>query len=165
MKALKSSSESACFSKTTNRTAQKYALVLSALLALFCLRVIGQLIVACWSVPWLPAMDKWMSGLLPYPLLLTAQVLIIALFGKVCRDFATGKGFFLEHHKSFSKLVGFGWMYVMAMLLRYTLCMTLYPAERWTGGAIPIFFHLVLASFLITVGRYHAIGATKAASS
>lgn len=33
------------------------------------------------------------------------------------------------------------------------------PHERWTGGSRPIFFHWVLASFLLVVGRHH--GAPK----
>ena len=41
------------------------------------------------------------------------------------------------------------------MVLRYAVRMALYPAERWTGGSIPIFFHWILASFLLVLGRYH----------
>ena len=33
--------------------------------------------------------------------------------------------------------------------------MTLYPHERWVGGSIPIFFHWILATFLLIVGSYH----------
>jgi putative CocE/NonD family hydrolase len=33
--------------------------------------------------------------------------------------------------------------------------MGLYPAERWSGGSIPIFFHLVLSLFLIILATYH----------
>ena len=31
----------------------------------------------------------------------------------------------------------------------------LLPLERWTGGSIPIFFHLVLAGFILTVAFFH----------
>ncbi|MEP6934888.1 MAG: hypothetical protein ABI988_13265 [Nitrospirota bacterium] len=33
--------------------------------------------------------------------------------------------------------------------------MSLYPEARWFGGAIPIFFHGVLASFIIAFGQCH----------
>ena len=33
--------------------------------------------------------------------------------------------------------------------------MSLYPLERWTGGAIPIFLHWVLAAFILVLGAYH----------
>ncbi len=36
-------------------------------------------------------------------------------------------------------------------MIRMYLC----PVERWTGGSLPIFFHWVLASFLLIMGLYH----------
>jgi hypothetical protein len=33
--------------------------------------------------------------------------------------------------------------------------MNLYPDQRWIGGCIPIFFHWVLASFILISGKYH----------
>src|SRR6185437_16031047 len=49
----------------------------------------------------------------------------------------------------------FGWLYLGVMIIRYVIRMRLYPRERWTGGSIPIFFHWVLASFLLVLGHYH----------
>jgi hypothetical protein len=46
---------------------------------LFLLRVLGQLEVVLVAPTWLPTMEQWFSGLLPYPLLLPAQVLILML--------------------------------------------------------------------------------------
>src|SRR5262245_15493014 len=46
------------------------------------------------------------------------------------------------------------------MVIRYVIRMSLYPHERWAGGSIPIFFHWVLASFVIVLGRYHWRGAS-----
>jgi len=48
-------------------------------------------------------------------------------------------------------LVG-GWFYLAVMIIRYIIRMALYPPERWTGGSIPIFFHWVLAAFVIILG-------------
>jgi hypothetical protein len=33
--------------------------------------------------------------------------------------------------------------------------MTLDPEARWLGGTIPIVFHWVLASYVMTVGHFH----------
>jgi putative CocE/NonD family hydrolase len=33
--------------------------------------------------------------------------------------------------------------------------MAMFPSERWFGGTIPILFHIILASFMITIGLYH----------
>ena len=41
------------------------------------------------------------------------------------------------------------------MIVRYILRMSLYPEERWFGGAIPIIFHWVLATYIIPLGLYH----------
>ena len=60
--------------------------LLWALLTLFVLRVAGQAMVAFWGAPWLPPMERWYSGLLPYPLLLPAQIVIIVLMAKICSD-------------------------------------------------------------------------------
>jgi len=135
---------------------QKYALVLSLLLVLFCLRVLGQLLVAFFHVPFLPPMEEWFSGVLSYPLLLASQILIVILYGKVCFDFATGTGYFVMPKLRLGVgLLNFGAIYLGVMVLRYALRMLLYPHERWIGGSIPIFFHWDLASFLLILGYYH----------
>ncbi len=132
------------------------ALLLWTLLVAFCLRVLGQALVAFWDVNWLPPMEAWYSGLLPYPYLLPSQVLIIALYGKVCVDFTKGEGIFVQPRPMFGRgVLVFGYVYLAAMVLRYVIRMSLYPEARWFGGTIPIFFHWVLAAFIIFFGRYH----------
>jgi hypothetical protein len=131
-------------------------LVLWTLLFAFCLRVLGQVLVAFCGVSWLPPMDAWYSGLLPYPYLLPTQVLIIVLYGKVCLDFTRGEGCFVQPRPMFGRAVlVFGYVYLAAMMLRYVIRMSFYPEARWFGGTIPIFFHWVLAAFIIVFGRYH----------
>jgi hypothetical protein len=66
------------------------------LFALFILRVAGQALVAFLDVRFLPPMERWYSGLIPYPYLLASQILIIALMARVCLDFTRGRGFFFE---------------------------------------------------------------------
>ncbi|HUO85759.1 MAG TPA: hypothetical protein VM617_00075, partial [Thermoanaerobaculia bacterium] len=61
-----------------------------ALLGLFVLRVAGQVLVAFARVRWLPPMEQWQSGLLPYRVLLAAQIAIVLVLGKVCLDFTGG---------------------------------------------------------------------------
>ena len=68
------------------------------LLALFAVRVVGQLLVVAGRAPFLPPMDEWQSGLLPYPLLLASQILILALFATVCVQFTREKGYFVRRH-------------------------------------------------------------------
>lgn len=135
---------------------QTYAAWLWFLLALFCLRVIGQMLVAFLGVSWLPPMEEWYSGLIPYPWLLMSQFLIILIYCRVCIEFTRGRGFFVVPRRALgSGLLSFGCIYLGAMVARYVIRMSLYPHERWLGGSIPIIFHCVLAGFLLVVGGYH----------
>lgn len=97
-----------------------------------------------------------MSGAIKYPALLTSQVLIIALLGTVCVQFSRGKGWFTRPSRKIGRfLMWLGSIYFGVMLIRYVVRMSLYPEERWTGLSIPIFFHWILASFVLTVAVYH----------
>ena len=103
-------------------------------------------------------MSEWYSGLLAYPYLLASQLLIIILYAKVCLSFTRREGFFFRApgRKTGTCLLIFGSIYFASMLLRYAITMQLYPARRWTSGTIPIFFHLILATFILLVGyAYH----------
>lgn len=125
------------------------------LLVLFILRVLGQLLVALGATTLLPPMEEWFSGTIPYPWLVCCQVGLIVLFGKVCLDFTRGEGFFVVPRRKLGLgLLSFGSVYLAVMILRYVIRMSLYPLERWTGGSIPIFFHWVLASFLLIIGPW-----------
>ena len=135
---------------------RKTASLLWTLLFLFILRVLGQAAVAFLGVDFLPPMREWYSGLIPYNLLLTAQIAIIGLMTKICIDFSRGVGFFIAPKPAFGKpALYFGYLYLTAMVIRYILRMTLIPEARWFGGTIPIFFHFVLATFVILFARYH----------
>jgi putative CocE/NonD family hydrolase len=136
----------------------RYLTALVCLLFLFCLRVVGQLLVAFFHVPFLPTMEAWFSGVLSYPLLVVAQILIIFFYGKICLSLWNRKGYFFRPNKSLASwLILIGSLYFGIMVIRYSIQMFMYPHERWFGGSLPIFFHLVLSSFLITLGNYHRV--------
>ena len=121
-------------------------LVLWTLLALFVLRVAGQAMAAFAGVPWLPPMERWQSGLLPYGVLLASQILIIALMARICVDFTRGRGFFVQPRRFFAVTwLWFGWIYLAGMLVRLAI----------QGLTIPVVFHWVLAAFVIAVGLWH----------
>ena len=122
-------------------------LLLWVLLGLFVLRVLGQALVAFFDVQFLPRMEAWYSGLVPYPYLLLSQLLIVGLMAKICVDFTREAGYFFRP-KRFLALpwLAFGYLYLAAMLLRAVLVM---------DRAIPIVFHVVLAAFILVVGESH----------
>ena len=134
----------------------RLAPLLWTLLVLFVLRVAGQALVAFVNVEFLPPMQEWYSGLMAYEYLLPSQLIIIALMIKICADFTRGTGFFVVPHRFFAAWwLYFGYLYLAVMVARYPVHMHLHPEARWFGGTIPIFFHWVLAAFVIAVGLYH----------
>jgi len=115
-------------------------------------RVVGQMLVAFFGVTWLPPMERWYSGLMPYEYLLPSQFLLAALMVKICVDFTRGRGYFVRPSRFLAVYwLGFGWTYLGVMLVRW-------PIQAWVrpdGPLIPIFFHWVLASYVIAVGLWH----------
>jgi hypothetical protein len=142
--------------KKMNNATRRLAPILWTLLFVFIMRVIGQMLVATGWQGFLPPMDQWYSGLIPYPWLVVCQIVIIILCGTVCLNFSQGKGFFVTPRRGLGKgLLILGSLYFAIMVIRYILRMTFHPEARWFGGTIPIFLHCVLATFLLIVGNFH----------
>ncbi len=122
------------------------AALLWVLLTLFVFRVIGQLLVVNDLAPFLPPMDAWQSGLLPYPLLLASQILIVGVLATVCIQFSRRRGYFVRRHAWLATpLWVLGWIYAVGMVVRYALL---------RRDLIPVTLHVVLAMFLLVVAQY-----------
>lgn len=133
-----------------------HALALTTLTLLFALRVLGQILVAFWHVPYLPPMEHWMSGLMPYWLLLPCQIALLALMETICVHAWRGHGRFTRTSAATVRRLKIGGIiYLVAVIARYAITMALYPQMRWLGGCIPIAFHVVLATFVLTLARYY----------
>jgi hypothetical protein len=143
--------------ETTNSgSKRRVAVLLWMLMGLFALRVLGQALVEFWNVRFLPPSEEWFSGLLNYPALLASQVAILLLMFKIGVDFGRQRGWSYRPQQSAGFwLLAFGGVYLCVMLIRYAVRMSLYPHERWTGGSIPIFFHWVLATYVLALGVDH----------
>lgn len=126
------------------------------LMFLFCLRVLGQVLVEFLHVRFLPPSEEWMSGAVPYPALLASQALILLVMTKIGWDFTRQTGWtYRPRRRAGMVLLILGGIYLAVMIIRYAVRMTLYPHERWTGGSIPIFFHWVLATYMLILGIHH----------
>jgi hypothetical protein len=69
---------------------------------------------------------------------MVTQILIMVLYGKICFDFARGRGFFVTPRRQLgTALLIFGSLYLGVMILRYVMRMSLYPHERWLGELLP----------------------------
>ena len=112
--------------------------LLTILLALFIARVVGQILVVLKQPGWLPPMEAWYSGLMPYRYLLPAQIAIIALMVVMIRQVAIGA----PSNRSLAiGIFVFATIYAAAMVVRF------FVRRR---PMIPILFHWVLAAFLFT---------------
>jgi hypothetical protein len=119
--------------------------LLWALTVLFLARVLGQVLVAFAGVTVLPPNESWYSGLLPYPLLLPLQMVILALQVKLNLDAARGTGLLTRPRPRLGRgLRCIGSLYALAMVVRYLVTGT---------HAIPVAFHLVLAAYLLILAR------------
>ena len=127
---------------------RRVAVVLTVLTALFAARVIGQAVVAFSGVDWLPPMNAWYSGLLPYCVLLPVQIFIVVVQLGINRQLWRGAGFLaLPRPRVGRVLRSISYVYALAMLARWMITRT---------HGIPIAVHWVLAAYLFTLGRYFA---------
>jgi hypothetical protein len=141
----------------SSRATAPYATILAVLLALFVLRVAGQLAVVLFHVPWLPPMAAWYSGLLPYRVLLPVQIALVVIMAAVTLDFARGEGAFVEPRRAIGlALAVASAIYFGAMILRAALRVARRAGHRWyEAGTIPTAFHFVLASYLLALALWH----------
>jgi hypothetical protein len=128
---------------------------LCSLSLLFLARVLGQVLVALGYGWFLPPMPEWYSGLMPYPLLLPTQIIILGVMAWLNRNALRASGIFARPHPRAARwFLGISVVYALGMVVRYFVSGQLHPERRfWPPGSIPIVFHLVLASYLYLLGR------------
>jgi hypothetical protein len=128
--------------------------VLWVCVGLFFLRVIGQIEVLLLAPSWLPPMNAWYSGLLPYPLLLPAQIVLLMLMSVVVvREMRTGD---IAHVRTarwrpWARTAAL--VYFAVMLLRLVIQFVRGADDVIAAGGIPVAFHWVLALFLLVLSR------------
>jgi hypothetical protein len=121
---------------------------------LFAARVIGQLETVLLEPHWLPTMDAWFSGLLPYPLLLPVQIGILMLMAVVAWNPRVRHGEFAQANpRGALALRTFAFVYFVVMAVRLAVNVNVNRADFWSEGAIPVAFHWVLALFILVSGR------------
>lgn len=121
--------------------------------ALFFLRVVGQLAAPLLSPAWLPSMDAWYSGLVPYPLLLPSQIVVLMLMAALVvreQDASHERGE-RSRWRHWIRPVALG--YFSAMVVRLLVQLTRGADDVIAAGGIPVAFHWVLSLFLLLLSR------------
>ena len=134
-------------------TGKKYSYSLGILLFIFCFRVGAQFVQFVSPVAFLPPFEAWQSGALPYEVLAVSQIIIIFVLLRFVLRLASGRE--IPDRKAGQIYLIFGWAYFGIMLFRLLAGLTFAEGHSWYGAIIPALFHLVLASFLILLGRFH----------
>lgn len=137
---------------------RRYGTVLGALTLLFLFRVVAQLVTYGYPVPLLPAFDAWHSGVIPYPLLVLSQVLILWLMARATMRISMGQ--VVPNRVTAKRLLLAGGIYAAVMLARLGLGLTVLDHSEWFTHWLPAVFHLVLATFLLVLGGYHQTSST-----
>lgn len=137
------------FQTVATPLSRRYALALAALTALFALRVAGQAIQ--WWAPQtlLPAFEDFQGSSLPYSVLLSTQIVLLIVMAHAtlrvsqCRSRMGGR--------TLRALTWFGIVYLAVSFARVAVGLAIPGAASWFTAWIPAFFHLVLASFVLTL--------------
>ena len=137
----------------TPQPARRYALVLATLTALFAGRVIAQALQRWSPVSWLPPFDAFQGSNLSYTVLLTSQLVLLALMVAVTVRVAARAQ--RANARAARVLAWLGGLYMGGSLGRIALGLTLEDAPPWFTAWISAVFHLVLAAFVLTLAAYY----------
>lgn len=130
-----------------------HAPVLWALAAAFALRVAGQALQRWLPQPFLPPFGQWQGSGTPYSLLLTLQLLIVALLVRTA--WRVGRRLSTPSPRLGRQLAGFGAIYMAVSVARVAIGWTFDAAPPWFTAWISGVFHIVLAAYVLTVAHYH----------
>jgi len=132
---------------------QIYVVILSVLLALFCFRVLAQLLQHYIEVPFLPSFGAWQSGAVPYKGLLVSQILILVFYGWILQRLVSGR--MQPSHKQGWIFLVIGLIYFLVMAARLFVGLTGMSEHYWFHSYLPTLFHFVISGYLIVVGYFH----------
>ena len=125
---------------------------LASLLVLFVLRVLGQLVQQIRDVSFLPSLEAWQGSSLPYPALLTSQVIIVFLM--LYFTLMVRRNRFPPLTWIYVSCFYLGGAYFGVMAFRFVAGLTFLSENSWFSKVLPAFFHVVLASYILLFGHY-----------
>jgi ornithine lipid hydroxylase len=138
---------------STHAVPTRYSVCLYLLTALFALRVAAQAIQQWVPLIFLPEFGRFQGSNLPYGVLLTTQLLILAAMTWAAQRVGSGR---MQPHAGAGRLLlWLGGIYFAGSMLRILVGLTMVDAPAWFTHWIPAAFHLVLAGFVLTMAAFH----------
>jgi len=129
-----------------------HVVLLASFTTLFAFRVAAQLVQYASPIPVLPLFEAWQGSRLSYPVLLTSQLVILAVMvwgtNSVSRRVRGAR-------RTGVWLVTLGSAYFGSMGARLVLGLTILAHVTWFAKPLPALFHMVLASYVLTLGHYY----------
>ena len=116
----------------------------------FLLRVVGQAIQRWMPQGWMPPFEEWQGSAIPYPVLLGAQVVILALLVVVLRWMAQERT--MMGRRMSRAVIGAGSVYFGMMAMRLLVGFFWLRESVWFTAWISTSYHLVLASVVLLWG-------------
>jgi hypothetical protein len=150
---MESSPKSSMSCNKNTLAVHEYVYLLWALILLFFLRVIGQLIQQLKSVSWLPPIDVWQGSSLPYGFLLSSQIIILGVMIRITHQHA--RACIRKNPIKGKWLLIFGALYFFSMSARIVIGLANLSTHPWFHKSLPAFFHLVLATFVLSLAAFH----------
>src|SRR5689334_1149383 len=131
----------------------RYAAIGWLLCAMFGARVLGQMLQRWMPQPFLPPADAFQGSGLPYGVLFSTQLVILAAM--FCLTVRMQTGTLVQRRRLGVGLAWTGAIYMTFSIGRIAVGLAAPEAHPWFRTWIPAFFHLVLAAFVLTVSLYH----------
>lgn len=125
-----------------------YRPLLAVLAGVFLLRVAVQFLLQFVKPAGMPVFDAWHSATMPYGVLLSGQLVVLAVMGWaiVALPLRTPR-------PAIGRLVQmFGWLYVAVMIARLIVGAGDFSALPWFDMAMPTVFHFGVAAFVLVAG-------------
>jgi hypothetical protein len=132
-----------------------YCLLLGLQTFLFALRVAGQAIQRWMPQAGLPSNEAFQGSALPYGVLLSSQLVILAVM--VFYTVRLARCRLAPSHRVGVVLAWLGGIYMTIALTRVAIGLWVPDAAPWFTVWIPALLHVVLASYVLTFAYYHAV--------
>ncbi|HET7715337.1 MAG TPA: hypothetical protein VFK86_06890 [Bauldia sp.] len=142
--------------RMNERSFPAHAVIATALLAVFVLRVFAQILQFYHPTSALPPFAAWESGALPYGLLVTAQAVIILVSAGLIA------GLFKQRLRPNRKvglvLLVLASFYLAGAIFRLLAGYTFLSDVPFFSDHLPAYFHIVLAGLVLTFGDFYRYG-------